>query len=190
MPCVTIYSIYKCSGNAGNPLFRPSSHFRLFSGFSGISGMSLGLGTCRGCLPRAARHPATRPPRAAGPRHQSRPSPAPGILGAHPGLKYTYFWLGFFAFRIYSSKGMYCILYPSLPRFGSACMGCLLAAAPGPHPGLAGSSGRIAERSLLWGFSGMESSNIILFHFSRTRLDPYRLLAGSRSRSTCWPSGF
>ena len=39
-------------------------------------------------------------------------------------------------------------------------MGCLLAAAPGPHPGLAGSSGRIAERSLLWGFSGMEIPNI------------------------------
>ena len=77
MPCVTIYSIYKCSGNAGNPLFRPSSHFRLFSGFSGTSGMSLGLGICRGCLPRAALHPATRPPRAAGPRHQSRPSPCP-----------------------------------------------------------------------------------------------------------------
>ena len=118
------------------------------------------------------------------------PPPAPGISGAYPGLKYTYFWPGFFAFRIYSSKRTYCIFYPSLPRFGSACMGCLLAAAPGPHPGLAGSSGQIAERSMLWGFSGMESLNIILFHFSRTRLDPYRPFAGSRSRSTCWPSGF
>ena len=139
-------------------------------------------------VPRGIPPPARHAPRV--PAINPAPPPAPGIPGAHPGLKYTYFWLGFFAFRIYSSKGMYCILYPSLPRFGSACMGCLLAAAPGPHPGLAGFSGQIAERSMLWGFSGMESPNIILFHFSRTRLDPYRPFAGSRSRSTCWPSGF
>ena len=157
-----------------------SHQFRPSRQVLGVPTHPRGLLACRG---------STRP-RAAGPRHQSRPTPAPGIPGAHPGLKYTYFWLGFFAFRIYSSKGMYCILYPSLPRFGLACMGCLLAAAPGPHPGLAGSSGQIAERSMPWGFSGMESLNIILFHFFRTRLGPYRPLAGSRSRSTCWPSGF
>ena len=142
-------------------------------------------------LPDVPRDPQAQ---AVGSYHQSHQSQAPCLVPAHcraaPGLKYTYFWPGFSAFRIYSPKGMYCIPYPSLPRFGSACMGCLLAAAPGPHPGLAGSSGQIAERSMLWGFSGMESPNIILFHFSRTRLDPYRPFAGSRSRSTCWPSGF
>ena len=55
-------------------------------------------------------------------------------------------------------------------------MGCLLAAAPGPHPGLAGSSGQIAERSMLWGFSGMESPNIIFVWLNRTFPRLYRPL--------------
>ena len=128
-------AIFGCSRASRGPRGCPSA--------SGLAGGAFHV-------PRGIPPPARHAPRV--PAINPAPPLAPGIPGAHPGLKYTHFWLGFFAFRIYSSKCMYCILYPSLPRFGSACMGCLLAAAPGAHPGLRVLAGPFGRRSRILGF--------------------------------------